>query len=188
MTSIPNVIPERAGAGHWPVISAVRNGIGTSPVEYLAIVDCGQGTPTHPYATVHLYLCPDGVKTGEWRYNLTWQQARQSLAERAGLIATPAVEVVVYSREPYAKDDTVVFIDGRPADADRPAVAVTTRVVYLDVHDEHDWWMVTALRGISHLSDAAGQHITNTINRIAAEHGVDLGQLAKEYAEEHATP
>lgn len=188
MTGIPNVIPERAGAGHWPVISAVRYSTGTNPVEYIAIVYCGEGTPTHPYATVHLYLWPGRIETRDERNDLTWQQARQSLAERAGLIPTPQVEVLVYSREPYAKDDTVVFIDGQPANPDRPAAAVTTRVVYLDIHDEQDWWMVTALRGISHLSDAAQQHITNEINRIAAEHGVNLDQLAQEYAEEHATP
>ncbi len=181
MTGIPTTIPARAGTDGWPVISAVRYGTGTNPVEYIAVVDCGEGTPTHPYATVHLYLWPDKMKTSDGHYNLTWQQARASLAERAGLIPTPQAEVVVFAQEPYAEDNTVVFIDGQPADPHHPAVVVTTRVVYLDIHDEQDWWMAAALRGISHLSPAAQQRITNEITRIAAERGIDLGTLAAEY-------
>ena len=185
MTAIPTSIPDRVGVDGWPVVSAVRYGTGTAPVEYIAIVDCGEGTPTHPYATVHLYLWPDDIKTRAGQYNLTWQQARRSLAERAGLIPTPRVEVVIYAREPYDQDRTVVFIDGRPA-AERPAVVVSSRVVYLE--DEQDWWMVPVLRGIGHLSEAAQQHITDEVIRVAAERGVDLAQLAQQYAEEFDTP
>lgn len=184
MTAIPASIPDRVGVGRWPVISAVRYGTGTDPVEYIAIVDCSEGTPTHPYATVHLCLWPDQIKTGDGQYNLTWQQARRSLAERAGLIPTPRAEVVIYAREPYAHDRTVVFIDGQLAAAERPAVVVTSRVVYLDLEDEQNWWMVTVLRGISHLSAAAQQHITDEITRVAAKRGVDLDTLAQQYAAE----
>jgi hypothetical protein len=181
MTGIPTAIPARAGVDQWPVISAVRYGTGTQPVEYIAIIDCGEGTPTHPYATVHLYLWPDQIKTRDGDYNLTWQEARRSLAERAGLIPTPHAEVLVLSNEPSAEDHTVVFIDGQPADPHHPGVVVTTHVVYLDTDDEEDWWMVRALRDIGHLSAAAQQHITAEITRIAAERGIDLDRLAEEY-------
>lgn len=188
MTGTPAAIPDRVGTGRWPVISAVRIGTRTDPVEYIAIVDCGEGTPTHPYATVHLCLWPDGVKTRGGQYNLTWRQARRSLAERAGLISAPSAEVLIYAREPNAQDRTVVFIDGELAAAERPAVVVTSRVVYLDLEDEQDWWMVTVLRGISHLSAAAQQHITDEIARVAAERGVDLDTLTQQYAAEFDIP
>jgi hypothetical protein len=182
MTGIlTTIIPARAGADGWPVLSAVRCGIGANPVEYIAIVDCGEGTPIHPYATVHLHLWPDKMKASDGQYNLTWQQARANLAERAGLIPVSRAEVVIFAREPYAEDDTVVFIDGQPADAHHPPVMVTTRVVYLDIHDEQDWWMAAALRDISDLSPPAQQRITDEITRIATERGIDLDTLAADY-------
>jgi hypothetical protein len=44
-------IPGRVTVDRLPVISAVRYGTGINPVEYIAIVDCGEGTLNHPYAT-----------------------------------------------------------------------------------------------------------------------------------------
>ncbi|MEV4706786.1 hypothetical protein [Actinoplanes sp. NPDC049316] len=163
------------------MISAVRYGTGTDPVEYIVIVDCGEGTPTHRYATLHLYVRPGEVKARDGEYDLTWQQARRSLADRAGLIPVPHVEVVVLSREPGVCDEMAAFVDGEPASPTGPPARVTGHVLLLDTDDEEHWWMVAARRGISHLSPAAQQRITDEITRIAAERGIDLDQLSEEY-------
>jgi hypothetical protein len=174
-------IPGRVTVDRLPVISAVRYGTGINPVEYIAIVDCGEGTPNHPYATFHLYVRPGEVKARDGDYDLTWQQARRSLAERAGLIPVPHAEVVILAHEPGGTDEAAVFIDGQPADRMRPTVKVTAHVVQLDTDDEQHWWMVAALRSISHLSAPAQQRITDEITQIAADRGIDLGQLGEEY-------
>jgi hypothetical protein len=100
----------------------------------------------------------------------------KSMADRVGIAWAPLAEVVVFVREPAAADNTIVFLDGHFTPT-KPLVAVTTHVVHLDEDDEENWWMVTALRDIDHLSPGAQAQIKSEIYKIATRCGVDLERL-----------
>jgi hypothetical protein len=85
--------PTHVGEDPWPVLSAVRVSIAEDPAEFVVIVDCGEGTPQHPYATLQVFIWPTRRKVTDGEYNLTFDQARRSLAERAGLLTTTATTV-----------------------------------------------------------------------------------------------
>lgn len=175
-------IPLAAGSDRLPVLSAVRVGISDRPAEFIAIADCGEGTPTHRYATQRLYVWPEGRTVArDGIYNLTWQDAQASLIARAKLTPAPKAEVVVFAAEPHEPDAVHIFIDGTPATTP-PPVEVTTHVVRLDYDDEEDLWLIHALEGIDHLSPDAQRTITGVITSIADERELDLDVLREEYA------
>jgi hypothetical protein len=157
-------------------MSAVRVGTSVTPAEFIVIADCRDDTAHERYATLHLFIRPGHVKARDGEYDLTWQHAQHSLAERARLIPHRRVEVLVYSSEPHDTDETVVFIDGDPPEPDEP-ITVDTHVVYLDIHNDEDEWMGQALRNAATLSTAARQDVTNMITAIAQVRGVDLETL-----------
>jgi hypothetical protein len=180
MTDPQTAIPSHIGQEQHPVLSAVRRGTGTDPAEFIAVIDCFPGGFGRSYATVLVSVWPDRVETNMTVFDLSWIQALQSMAERAGIPWTPLAEVVVFVREPAAADNTIVFIDGNFSPT-KPLVAVTTHVVHLDEGDEDSWWMVTALRDLDHLSPAAQAQIKSEIYQIATRSGVDLEHLIEEY-------
>jgi hypothetical protein len=172
-------IPSHVGDEQYPVLSAVRYGASSDPVEFIAMIDCfGDGACS--YATVHVSVWPDRVDANMGVFNLSWIQALKSMADRVGIAWVPLAEVVVFVREPHVPDDTVVFLDGQYAPT-KPIVAVTTHLVHLDEDDEENWWMVTALRDIDHLSPGAQSQIKSEIYQIASCRGVDLERLIEEY-------
>jgi len=175
-------IPFAAGSDQLPVLSAVRVGVLDRRAAFIALVDCGEGTPTHRYATQQLYVWPDGRTVArDGIYNLTWQDAQASLIERAKLTPAPQVEVVVFAAEPHEPDVIHIFIDGAPV-ATPARVEVTTHVVRLDYDDEEDFWLIHALERIDHLSPAAQRTITGVITGIADESELNLDDLREEYA------
>lgn len=169
-------IPASVGVQRWPVVSAVRVGTSVTPAEFIVIADCRDDTAHERYATLHLLLRPGQCNARDGEYDLTWQQAQRSLAERARLIPHRRVEVLVYCNEPDNTDETVVFIDGDAPEPDEP-ITVDTHVVYLDIHDDEDEWMGRVLRNAATLSAAARQDVTDVINAVAQERGVDLEAL-----------
>jgi hypothetical protein len=169
-------IPGSVGVQRWPVVSAVRVGTSVTPAEFIVIADCCDDTAHERYATLHLHIRPGQVNARDGEYDLTWQQALRSLAERARLIPHRRVEVLVYSSEPHDTDETVLFIDGDPPEPDEP-ITVDTHVVYLDIHDDEDEWMSRVLRNAATLSTAARQEVTNMITAIAQVRGVDVEAL-----------
>src|SRR5262245_52197827 len=105
--------PSRVGDLRWPVLSAMRVNTVDEPAEFVVIVDCGEGTPREPFATLHVYVWRDRTHAEQGEYNLTFDQARRSLAERAGLLPTARTRVeVVVVRDPDAANDYAVFVDG----------------------------------------------------------------------------
>src|SRR5690606_12163971 len=108
--------PTHVGEDQWPVLSAVRVNTADDPAEFVVLVDCGEGTPLHPYATLQVFIWTKRRtrrKVGDGEYNLTFEQARRSLAQRAGLAParTTTVELVVV-RDPDTANDYAVFVDG----------------------------------------------------------------------------
>jgi hypothetical protein len=169
-------IPAAVGVQRWPVVSAVRVGTSVTPAEFIVIADCRDDTARQRYATLRVFVGPGQVESRDGEYDLAWQQAQRSLAERAGLIPRRRVEVLVYSSEPHDTDEAVVFIDGDPPGPDEP-ITVDTHVVYLDIHDDEDEWMGRVLRNAARLSPAARQDVTNMMAAIAQVRGVDLEAL-----------
>jgi hypothetical protein len=155
------------------ILSAVRVGTSESPAEYIVVVDCREGTPTERYATLHVYAWPDQVKFRDGVYNLTWPQAKHSLAERAGLIAHRQVEVVIFAKEPYATDEISVFIDGEMISA-RDGLTIATPIFYLDEDDEDDDWIPRAITRAQSLSTAAAHLVTEVHTAIARERGIGV--------------
>jgi hypothetical protein len=125
--------PTHVGIDGWPVLSAVRVATADTanqvPAEFVVLADCGEGTPREPYATFRVFVWPDHSKTTDGEYDLTFAQAQRSLTERAGLLPTATVEVVVV-RDPDRANDYTVFIDGAHQPAGRTG---TVRVVCHDI-------------------------------------------------------
>jgi hypothetical protein len=74
------------GEQKWPVLSAVRVSTADHPAEFVVLVNCGEGTPRHPYATFQVFIWPHHRSASDGGYGL---------AERAGLVPTTRVEVVM---------------------------------------------------------------------------------------------
>jgi hypothetical protein len=113
-------IPTRAGDLRWPVQPAVRvhperDTADAGPAEFSVVVDCGGGTPTHPYAVLTVYVWPDRVVADRGHYDLTFARAQQIMVERAGLLPTPTVEVVTV-RDPDHANEHTIFVDGTRRD------------------------------------------------------------------------
>jgi hypothetical protein len=179
--------PTHVGADRWPVLSAVRVSTADDPAEFVVLVDCGEGTPVHPYATMQVFTWRTRrtrrkVTGGE--YNLTFDQARRSLAERAGLLPTTraAVEVVVV-RDPDFANDYAVFVDGtlRP-DATTDAVRVLTHDIDLGAVEITPTLVERELRRADVLSPAAGRHARDAVLAYVDEIGPD-DELADDIVE-----
>jgi hypothetical protein len=84
----PVAPPTHVGDLHWPVLSAVRVEGGDHPAEFVVLVDCGEPAPHEPYATLLVHVWAEHSKAEQGEYDLTFAQAKRSLAERAGLLPT----------------------------------------------------------------------------------------------------
>lgn len=127
----PILPPTHVGDLNWPVVSYLRLDTGDTPAEFFVLVDCGEGTPNEPYATMRVLVWPDHSKTEWGEYDLTFAQAQHSLIERAGLTSTSTVEIVTV-RDPDGSSDHAVFIDG-VACPDRRSQRVRVVVHDLDI-------------------------------------------------------
>jgi hypothetical protein len=170
---IPIILPA-TGPNQAPILSAVRVGTSDTPAEFIVIVDCQEGTPIEPYATLHLYAWPGQVKFRAGVYNLTWVQAKCSLAERAGLIPHRDIEVAVIAREPHQTDLDRVFVDGSPVD-DASRTMVRTEVFYLDPDDEDIHELRDGLHRAASLTPAAQAQVTQVLQEFAHAHGIEAG-------------
>ena len=113
----PAPLPTHVGDLRWPVQAAVRvqperKG---GPVEFVVVVDCGEGTPRHRFAVLAVYVWPDRVVTEQGVYDLTFDRAQQLMLQWAGLLPTVRVELVTV-RDPDAANAHTVFIDGQRRD------------------------------------------------------------------------
>jgi hypothetical protein len=125
------VPPTHVGDRRWLVLSAVRVERDQHPAEFVVVVDCGEPTPREPYATLRVYVWPEGSKAEQGEYDLTFAQAQRSMLERAGLLPRSTVEVVVV-RDPDRGNDYTVVIDGKPrADGTSRHVRVITHDIDL---------------------------------------------------------
>lgn len=161
---LPPAVP-----GHgWPILSAVRYGTSDQPAEYIVVVDCGEGTPTVRYATMHVFVFPNRIKFRDGEYDLTFTEAQRSMAERAHLAPRHQVDVVVLAHEPHSRDVTAVFVDGHAVDGVAGPVTVTACVLYLDPDDEDDDLVQAALHQADSLSAAAARYATDAVTHFTA--------------------
>ena len=115
MSPVP--IPTHIGDLRWPVQAAVGVLSATEggPVEFVVVVDCGEGTPTGRYGVLAAYVWPDRIVAQQGEYDLTFARAQQIMLERAGLLPTARVEVVTV-RDPERANEHTIFVDGRRRD------------------------------------------------------------------------
>jgi hypothetical protein len=157
--------PTHVGEDHWPVLSFMRVSTAEHPATFVVIVDCGEGTPEHPYATLQVCVWPGRRTVGEGEYNLTFDQAQRSLAQRAGLAptTTTTVEVVVV-RDPDAANDYAVFVNGtRRTDATTGPVRVITHDIDLGATEITPAWVAAQLHRADALSPAAARHARDAV-------------------------
>jgi hypothetical protein len=162
--------PTHVGPDQWPVLSAVRIATAADPAEFVVLVDCGEGTPTNRYATLLVFIWPDHTKTIDGEYNLTFAQARHSLAERAGLLAktTITVEVVVVRDPDYANDYTI-FVDGQPYTGKSETVRVVTHDIDFGASPITSAWVAGQLKAADALSPAAAARARETVLAYAGD-------------------
>lgn len=161
--------PSHVGEDRWPVLSAVRVSTADDPAEFVVLVDCGEGTPVHRYATLQVRVWTKPRirrKIGGGEYDLTFDQARRSLAERAGLMptTTTTVEVVVV-RDPDAANDYAVFVDGthQPDGGRANGVRVITYDIDLGAVEITPAWVDDQLKRADALSPAAARHARDAV-------------------------
>jgi hypothetical protein len=131
----PVAPPTHVGDLHWPVLSAVRVEGSDHPAEFVVLVDCGEPAPREPYATLLVHVWAEHSKAEPGEYDLTFAQAKRSLAERAGLLPTTTVEVLVV-RDPDQTNNYTIFIDGHhPPDGKTDTVRVVTHDIDLGAED-----------------------------------------------------
>jgi hypothetical protein len=167
--------PTHVGDLRWPVMSAVRVGSAEDPAALVVIVDCGEPTPREPYATFRVLQLPHRSKAEQGEYDLTLAQAQRSLAERAGLLPTTEVEVVVV-RDPDEANAYAVFVDGqlRP-DGKTERVRVVTQDIDLGAVTVTPAWVAEQLqRATRTLSPAAADHAREAVTTYAHAEDQDL--------------
>lgn len=154
------LIPQRVTVDALPVVSAIRVGTGSTPGEFVAVVDRGDDHHKR-YGTVRVYVWPDGrVVAGEGRYDLSLSEAHQDLLERTKLLPAFHVEAVVESREPYQTDRTTVFVNGEllaDVGADVPVRARVVIAYTADIEDDPD--AEPSAEDLAALSPAAARHL-----------------------------
>jgi hypothetical protein len=177
--------PTHVGVDQWPVLSAVRVNTADDPAEFVVLVDCGEGTPRHRYATlqVRIWTKPrTRRKIGDGEYDLTFDQARRSLAERAGLLptTTTTVEVVVV-RDPDAANDYAVFVDStHQPDGATDEVRVITYDIDLGAVEITPTWVDQQMKRADALSPAAARHARDAVLAYVDDMQVDdteVGQV-----------
>lgn len=170
--------PTHVGEDQWPVLSAVRITTADDPAEFVVLVDCGEGTPEHPYATLHVYIWTKRRtrrKVADGEYNLTFDGARRSLAERAGLLptTTTTVEVVVV-RDPDDVNDYATFVDGvRRPDGFAGGVRVVTHDIDLGAAEITPASVEQRLERAGALSPAAARHARDAVVAYVDDIGFD---------------
>jgi hypothetical protein len=153
----------------------VRVSTAEYPAEFVVIVDCGEGTPVHLYATLQVLVWPTRRKVADGEYNLTFDEARRSLAERVGLLpsTTTTVEVVV-ARDPDDANDYAIFVDGqRRPDGTADRVRVITHDVDLDADEVTPTAVEQQLRRADALSPAAARHARDAVIAYVDDLGFD---------------
>lgn len=160
---LPPAVP-----GHgWPILSTVRYGTSDSPAEFIVVVDCGEGTPTHPYATMHVYAWPDRVTFRDGEYNLTFAKAQRSMLERSGLLPSTTVEVVVV-RDPDRANEFTVFIDGaHHPDGKTDRVRVLIHDIDPGAAGVTPGWVVAEMQRAGALSAGAAAHVRDIVTGYA---------------------
>jgi len=153
------------GEDQWPVLSAVRVNTADDPAAFVVLVDCGECTPQHPYATLQVFIWPTRRKVTDGEYNLTFDQAWHSLAERAGLLPTKTTTLeVVVVRDPDAANDYAVFVDGtHRSDGRANGVRVITYDIDLGAVEITPAWVAQQLKRADALSPAAARHARDTV-------------------------
>jgi hypothetical protein len=158
--------PTWVGDLRWPVLSAVRVSTVDEPAEFVVVVDCGEGTPREPFATLRVFVWRDHTKAEQGEYDLTFAEAQRRLADRAGLLPTARTRVeVVVVRDPDEANDYAVFIDGvhRPEGITK-TVQVVTHGIDLGATETTPAWVDDQLRSADNtLSPAAAQHAREAI-------------------------
>ena len=188
--------PTHVGEDPWPVLSAVRVNADWEPAEFVVLVDCGDGMPLHPYATLQVNVWTGRRtrrKVSDGEYNLTFEQAQRSLVERAGLAptTTATVEVVVV-RDPDAANDYAVFVDGthRP-DGRINRQADGVRVITYDIDpgavEITPAWIEQHLYSADALSSAAARHARDAILAYADDIAVHDEQPDDEQTDDEQT-
>ena len=119
----PIALPTHVGDRHWPVLSAIRVDTGEHPAELIVLVDCGEGMPNEPYATLQMFIWPTHNKLQDGHYDLNLAEAQRSLLARAGLLPRHRVEVVTV-RHPDNANQHTIFIDGQRRDTGVGVVVV----------------------------------------------------------------
>ena len=112
------VPPTHVGDDQWPVLSYVRVNTADDPAEFVVLVDCGEDTPRNPYATLQVFIWPTRRTVADGQYNLTFDQARHSLAERAGLLPTTTSNLDVAGTRLDLHDAQPEFAVHRQPDGD----------------------------------------------------------------------
>lgn len=165
--------PTSVGNLRWPVLCAVRVSTTEDPAEFVVLVDCGEPTPREQYATLRVSVWSDHSKAENGEYDLTFAQARHSLADRAGLLPCSTVEVIVV-RNPDRSNDYTVVIDGtiRPDGTSRH-VRVITHDIDLGASDITPAWVAAQREHAQQLSPAAAAHAGDVITRYADDNDVD---------------
>ncbi len=160
-------MPTRVGELRWPVLSAIRVGTTDEPAEFVVIVDCGEPTPREPYATLRVFVWPEHTVAQQGEYDLTFAQAQRSMLERAGMLPSTSVEVVVM-REPDRANDYTVFIDGtHHPNGTTDRVRVRTHDIDPGADGVTEAWVAAELQRTDTLSEAAAAHARDIITSYA---------------------
>ncbi|GAA0908079.1 hypothetical protein [Virgisporangium aurantiacum] len=173
--------PTHVGEDQWPVLSAVRVSTADDPAEFIVLVDCGEGTPEHPYATLRAVVWTrrrTRRKVTDGEYNLTFDAARRSLAERAGLLPTTAstIEVVVV-RDPDFGTDYAMFVDGvRRPEGRTDGVRVVAHDIDLGAVEITPASVEQRLLRADALSPAAARHARDAVLAYVDEIGCGDGR------------
>lgn len=170
--------PTHVGEDQWPVLSAVRITTADDPAEFVVLVDCGEGTPMHHYATLHVDIWTKRRtrrKITDGEYNLTFDAARRSLAERAGLLpATASTIEVVVVRDPDFGTDYATVVDGvRRPEGRADGVRVVAHDIDLGAAEITPASVEQQLQRADALSPAAARHARDAVLAYVDEIGCD---------------
>ena len=169
----PVLPPTRVGDLNWPVVSYIRLDTGDVPAEFIVLVDCGEGPPREPYATLRVLVWPYCTKSGLGHHDMSYAQAQRSLVQRAGLLPVSTVEVVTV-RDPDCSNDHTVFIDGRQrCDGTSDLVQVITHDIDLGAGEITADWVAGQLERTQTLSPAAAVHARDAIASYTDDIDVD---------------
>ena len=169
----PVLPPTRVGDLNWPVVSYIRLDTGDVPAEFIVLVDCGEGPPREPYATLRVLVWPYCTKSGLGHHDMSYAQAQRSLVQRAGLLPVSTVEVVTV-RDPDCSNDHTVFIDGKARpDGTSDRVRVITHDIDAGASEITPAWVAHQLQRTQDLSPAAAARARAVVTSYADDIDVD---------------